>query len=97
MTSVTEQVLTARSVMAIDLVGPTKLFAGGVALTTIDLFSRYPTVTLLKDGSGREVAAALQQVFSLLGAPSRLISDNGLSFCSKEVANLLSRYNVVHS
>ena len=97
MTSVADQVLTPGAVMAVDLVGPSKLFAGGVALTTIDLFSRYPTATLLKNGSGKEVAAALQQVFSLLGAPSRIISDNGLSFRSKELENLLRRYNITHS
>jgi transposase InsO family protein len=97
MVSVTESVASPGKVIAVDLVGPSSLFDGGVALTCIDLYSRFPLATLLKDGSAREVTKALQQIFSLFGASERLISDNGASFRSQEMAVLLKQYGVTHS
>jgi transposase InsO family protein len=95
--SVAESVASPGKVMAVDLVGPSSLFDGGVALTCIDLYSRFPLATLLKDGSAREVTKALQQIFLLFGAPEHLIFDNAASFRSQEMAVLLKQYRVTHS
>jgi hypothetical protein len=97
MTAVADEIKEPGEVIAVDIVGPSPLFDGNVALTTIDLYSRYPTATVLKHASGENVAAALRQIFSMFGAPCRLISDNGTCFRSHEVEALLKRYGVVHS
>ena len=82
--------------IAVDLTGPSHALNGNILLTIIDLYSRYPEVYVVKDGSSGEVIDKLKDVFCRWGVPEYLLSDNGRTFVSAEFENFLERCNVVH-
>ena len=82
--------------VAIDLVGPLKPVSDRRhrwILTLVDFATRYPETVALKSIDTEAVAEALIGIFSRVGLPNYIISDNGSQFFSglmKEVARLLS-------
>ena len=82
--------------VAVDLVGPIHppSEAGHrYILTLVDYATRYPEAVPLKQISTEAVAEALVDMFSRLGVPQEVLSDNGAQFvseCMAEVARLLS-------
>ena len=81
--------------IAIDLVGPLQPVTdrgNRYILTIVDLATRYPEAIALPRIETEYVAEALMEVFSRLGVPNEILSDNGSQFVSgmmKEVARLL--------
>ncbi|KAL8567138.1 hypothetical protein ACOMHN_033040 [Nucella lapillus] len=72
--------------VAIDLVGPISPVSEGghrYILTLIDVATRYPEAVPLKDISSVDVAEALIVIFSRLGFPREILSDQGTQFNSE--------------
>ena len=81
--------------IAMDIVGPLKRTTSGhkYILTVMDFATRYPEAIPLKNTDAKTVAEALCQVFSRLGLPEEVLSDQGTNFMSglmKMVFQLLS-------
>ena len=82
--------------VAVDLVGP--IFPATdrknqYILTMVDFATRYPEAVALKDITTEAVAEALIDMFSRLGIPEEILSDQGSQFTSsmmKEISRLLS-------
>lgn len=80
--------------VAIDLVGPlTPASEQGhkYILTLIDLCTRFPEAVPLKDITSVAVAEALLGIFSRLGFPKQILSDQGTQFNS----NLMKEFHVL--
>ena len=81
--------------IAVDLVGPLHPVTergNRYILTIVDLATRYPEAVALPSIEAERVAEALMEVFSRLGVPNEILSDNGTQFVSgvmKEVSRLL--------
>ncbi|XP_041477315.1 uncharacterized protein LOC121425354 [Lytechinus variegatus] len=81
--------------IAVDLVGPLQPITdrgNRYILTIVDLATRYPEAVALPSIEAERVAEALMEVFSRLGIPNEILSDNGTQFVSgvmREVSRLL--------
>ena len=69
-------------VIGIDLVGPIKAGKGGCThlLTAICMATRWPEAIPLKSIAARAVATGLLDIFSRVGIPRQLLSDQGTQF-----------------
>ena len=82
--------------VAIDLVGPITPASGRGhrwILTLVDIATRYPDAIPLKSITTEAVAESLVDIFSRVGIPDEILSDNGSQFTSdvmREVSRLLS-------
>ena len=82
--------------VGIDLVGPFHPLSDrkhGFILTCVDFATRYPEAVPLQRIDSESVAEALISIFSRVGFPSEILSDNGSQFTSdlmKSVMRLLS-------
>lgn len=89
--------------VAVDLVGPlhprtTK--GNKYILTLVDFATRYPEATPLPGIETERVAEALVDIFSRVGIPKEMLSDQGSQFTSdlmKEVSRLLSLKRITTS
>ena len=81
---------TPFSVVCIDLIGPLSPPSAGNRwiLTIIDMCTRFPECIPLRDISSSSVAEALLGVFSRVGLPDRIHSDQGSQFTSENSKNL---------
>ena len=59
----------------------------------IDDFTRYSNVVIIKKKSS-SLTAFIKNWLSILGAPKRLLSDNGGEFISDEFYEMCERFNV---
>ena len=78
--------------IAFDIVGPfprTKYI-----LLTICLASKYPEAILLKDVRAETVAEGMAEVFSRIGVPRQLLTDQGSQFVGKMVQQLCRKLNI---
>ena len=81
--------------VAIDLIGPINPKSSSgfrYILTLVDYATRYPEAVPLKNCTAKDVANALVSIFSRLGVPEEILTDQGRQFTSqymKEVMNLL--------
>ena len=82
--------------VAVDLVGPIAPCTdrgGRYILTLVDYATRYPEATVLKNIEAETVAEALVTMFTRVGVPEEVLSDQGSQFMSsvmKGVSRLLS-------
>jgi hypothetical protein len=89
--------------VAIDLVGPINPMASSgnrFILCLVDYATRYPEAVALKGISTEEVAEALTRIFSRVGVPHVVLSDQGSQFVGEvmeEVFRLLSVQHVTSS
>jgi len=87
--------------VAVDLVGPIAPMTergNRYILTMVDYATRYPEATALKSIEAETVAEALVTMFSRVGIPEEVLSDQGSQFLSgvmKEVSRLLSMNQLV--
>ena len=87
--------------VAIDLVGPIAPVTdrgNRYILTMVDYATRYPEATALKCIDAETVAEALVTMFTRVGIPQEILSDQGSQFLSgvmKEVSRLLSMNQLV--
>lgn len=88
--------------VAVDLVGPIRPSSNrghSYILVQVDYATRYPEATPLKKIDTATIAEALWEMWTRVGIPERVISDNGSQFTSgvmDEVHNLLT-INGVHT
>lgn len=85
---------TPFSRIAMDIVGPLERSSGGhkYILVVCDYATRYPEAFPLKKIKARQVVNCLIQLFSRVGIPTEIITDQGTNFTSKllkEVYSLL--------
>ena len=88
--------------IAIDIIGPLPNTEEGHSyiLTVVDFATRYPEATALKEITAEAVANALVLVYSRLGIPSEILTDQGRQFtaeCMKEVNRLLQVKTPAHN
>lgn len=89
--------------VAVDLIGeirPKTDRGHRWILTVVDYATRYPEATALKDISTETVAEALVEIYSRVGIPKEVLSDQGSQFVGdvmKEVSRLLSVRQLVTS
>ncbi|XP_060070261.1 uncharacterized protein LOC132550238 [Ylistrum balloti] len=82
--------------IAVDLIGPLEPATdrgNRFILTVVDYATRYPEAVALKSIETERVAEALIDIFSRVGIPSEMLSDQGAQFTSemmREVSRLLS-------
>ena len=82
--------------VAVDLIGPINPMADSrnrYILTIVDYATRYPEAVPLKTIETERIAEALLEVFSRVGFPKEILSDQGTQFTSElmaEVARLVS-------
>ena len=87
--------------VAVDLVGPIAPMTdrgNRYILTMVDYATRYPEATALKSIEAETVAEALVAMFSRVGIPEEVLTDQGSQFVSgvmKEVSRLLSMRQLV--
>ena len=89
--------------VSIDLIGPISPMSDRghryYILTMVDFAIRYPEAVPLQTIDSESIAEALMNIFSRVGVPRVLLSDNELQFVSdimQEVTRLLS-IKLVHS
>lgn len=85
--------------IAMDLLMFERSSAGNmVALVIVDHFSKFVMIVPLKDKKSASVCRALNtQIFpSMIRLPSRVLTDNGPEFISKEFEDSLKAYNIAH-
>jgi hypothetical protein len=63
-------------------------------LVIIDTFSKFAQAYLVADMSAEAVTGAFEQWMSLMGAPQRLLTDNGTCFVSRTMQKKCSAWNV---
>ncbi|XP_061194307.1 uncharacterized protein LOC133202481 [Saccostrea echinata] len=82
--------------VAVDIIGPLQPIAvrgNRYILTVVDYATRYPEAIALPGIETERVAEALVDIFSRVGVPTEMLSDQGTQFTSeviKEVSRLLS-------
>jgi len=86
--------------VAVDLVGPIAPVTdkGNIILTMVDYATRYLEAVSLKSIEAETVAEALVTMFSGVGIPEKILSDQDYQFLSgvtKEVSRLLSMNQIV--
>lgn len=87
--------------VAVDLVGPIAPITdrgNRYILTMVDYATRYPEAVALKSVEAETVAEALVTLFSRVGIPAEILSDQGSQFLSgvmKETSRLLSMSQLV--
>lgn len=85
-----------------DLYGPFKLedfhdTSNGYILTITDRFSRWSRLILIKNIKGSTIASATEKYWIKKHPhPSKILSDQGRQFTSKEYADLCKTYNIEH-
>lgn len=80
--------------VAFDIIGPLPKTNDGFryVLTLVDYSTRFPEAIPLKDISAESVANAMVSIYSRMGIPSEILSDQGRQFtaeCMREVNRLL--------
>ena len=89
--------------VVIDLIGPivpASSSGNKYILTVVDYATRYPEAVALPGISTEQVAEALCKVYSRVGVPTQIVTDQGTQFMSdvmKEVSRLLSIEHVTSS
>ena len=71
-------------------------FEGEQYLVLVDYYSKYIECTKLKDMTSQETIEALKEHFGRHGIPSRLITDCGTQYTSREFENFAKSYNFEH-
>ena len=80
--------------LATNILGP--LPSGEYLLVTVDYYSRFMEVDVLKTTSSGIACDRLESHFARHGVPKSLRTDNGPQFVSVEFADLLTSYGVSH-
>ena len=83
-------------VIAIDLVGPFKTGKGGCThlLTAICMATRWPEAIPLRSTTARAVATGLLDIFSRVGIPLQILSDQGAQFTGKVMQHLCEALSI---
>lgn len=77
----------------IDFAGP---ISGQMYLIIVDAYSKYPEVVKMSSTSSQSTIGVLRQIFSRLGFPDTLVSDNGPQFVSDEFKQFCNNNGICH-
>ena len=80
--------------LAVDLMGP--LPTGESLLVTVDYYSRWVEVDVIKSTTSRVIIDRLEKHFTRHGIPQTLRTDNGANLVSEEMAEFLKEMGVKH-
>ncbi|GFO24642.1 gypsy retrotransposon integrase 1 [Plakobranchus ocellatus] len=82
--------------VAIDIVGPMMMSdsKNRYILTLVDAATRWPEAVPLKSISTTDVAKALFNIFTRLGLPKEILSDNGLQLVSKAMEEVMTMMGI---
>lgn len=80
--------------LAIDLIGP--LPNGESIFVTVDYYSRYVEIAVLKATQTKHIVAALENMFTTHGLPITIQSDNGPQFISEEFTEFIKINGIEH-
>jgi len=69
---------------------------GATYLLVVDYYSRYPEITKLSSTTSDSIIKALRSIFSRLGIPEILISDNGPQYASGVMNDFAKSYGFQH-
>jgi transposase InsO family protein len=84
--------------IAVDLVGPVATMAGAFVIVVIDLYSKYPEISVRETCPDTvDVETFLRELFDRFGTPVRLISDNGPQFRSERFEDFLRSQGTRHT
>lgn len=86
--------------ISIDIVGPLprSMTGNSFILSVCDCFSKYVVLFALRKATSQNVARIIEdQVILVYGAPSKIISDNGVQFRSRQFKELLETYDIQSS
>lgn len=86
--------------VSVDITGPLPPTKKGnrFILAIIDNYTRFPVLIPLSSQTSFEVTTAIQNHwFYLFGSPDCIHSDRGTSFLSKEMSDLMKKWNVKHT
>lgn len=78
----------------IDICGP--LPDGWSIFAVVDQATRWPHIYATKATDTKTIVSKLTNLFSIMGKPSKLISDNGPQFRSQEFQKFCQEWNVEH-
>ncbi|XP_049874146.1 uncharacterized protein K02A2.6-like isoform X1 [Pectinophora gossypiella] len=78
--------------IAVDFLGP--LPSGHYVFVVVDYYSRYKEVKVMKSITSQETVGVLKEIFSRLGIPVSLTSDNGRQFISEEFKSFCSEFGI---
>ena len=67
---------------------------GFLYLTMIDTFTRFTSWIKLKSENGTEISHSLELLFSILGPPEHLLSDNAKAFHCREITSLCKAWDI---
>ena len=85
--------------VAINLIGPltpTSSEGHRYILTMVDYASRYPEAIPLKGCTAKEIADALIPVFSHIGIPEEILTDQGRQFTANYMQELMNIMDIKH-
>lgn len=82
--------------MGIDIVGPLPSAQGGFThiLVMIDYATRYPEAVPLRNTHTRTLAKKMLRIFSGVGFPSKVITDQGTNFMNQVMQDLWAMLRV---
>ena len=69
---------------------------GKTYLAVVDYFSRYPEIQTLSTTTSNSIITALKNIFSRLGIPEVVVSDNGPQYSSHEFVEFAKAYHFKH-
>lgn len=67
---------------------------GKTYLLYVDTYSKFCHVSFMNNTNAKNVNSQLSQIFSLLGLPTTIVSDNGPPYASHEFQNFLKQHNI---
>ena len=84
--------------VAIDITGPfeTAPQDSRFIVVLIDYFSSYPLIYSTNIITSSKIISWLDEIFSMFGNPSQIVSDNGPQFVSQEFVNFLANRGISH-
>lgn len=65
-------------------------------LVVIDAYSKYPFIKIMKSTTSEATIDALEEIFTLFGYPSVIVSDNGPQLISENFETYLARNGIIH-
>ncbi|XP_052758219.1 uncharacterized protein K02A2.6-like [Galleria mellonella] len=78
--------------IAVDFLGP--LPSGHYLFVVVDYYSRYKEIKIMKSVTSLETIGILKEIFSRLGIPVSITSDNGRQFTSEEFKSFCLEFGI---
>ena len=80
--------------VAIDIVSPLTVTDNNCRYILVDTATRWPEAVPLRDIRTTDIASALSNIFSRLGLPKKILSDNGQQLVSKAMSEVMEMMGI---